>query len=327
MDRAVSRGISIVLTGLSILFCAPGPARSGEKTLFEELSVPLIALAPKPVEFTQPSPRPQAAPTREVSSGFFRDSAKRCRGLAGYGLPRIVSDYRNLYNGTELLNFGVALGGAAILANTSLDEEFQDWYQREIGIPKRWKYHRFVEFVKGFGERDFIVPLALTVAIGYRYFQTVDPIFGRVPSPPGEFFARVTRSYLAGTPLLLMGQYTLGATRPGKREDASHWRFFSGKMNGISGHAFLGSIPFLTAMHMTDNDWLKSMFFIGSFFTGWSRLHDNDHYLSQVLLGWYVGYLSVRAVSKTEGTKLPRGLRVFPVFDGDGVGLGFSFRR
>jgi hypothetical protein len=51
------------------------------------------------------------------------------------------------------------------------------------------------------------------------------------------------------------------------------------------------------------------------------------HFLSQVILGWYLGYLSVRAVSKTEGVQLKKGLTLFPVFESNSVGFGFILRR
>jgi membrane-associated phospholipid phosphatase len=96
----------------------------------------------------------------------------------------------------------------------------------------------------------------------------------------------------------------------------------------VSGHAFIGAVPFITAAQMTDKIWAKGLFYTLSTIPGWSRVNDNAHYLSQVLLGWYLGYLSVRSVSATEGLKpLPRGLTIFPIADGNAVGMGLIYRR
>ena len=86
-------------------------------------------------------------------------------------------------------------------------------------------------------------------------------------------------------------------------------------------------MPFITAAQMIENPWLKGVFYACSVLPAWSRVNDNDHYLSQVILGWYLAYLSARTVSQTEGTKLPKGLTIFPITEGPHVGIGFLYRR
>ena len=66
----------------------------------------------------------------------------------------------------------------------------------------------------------------------------------------------------------------------------------------------------MTAAAMTDEPLLKAAFAAGSLAAGWSRINDNAHYLSQVLLGWTVAYLAVDAVSATEMDRY--GLHVAP---------------
>lgn len=354
MSRGILRGILFVLIGLTATACAPASAFSDDKSLFERLSLPLVALVPKDDEFRSfPPPTISPEPVRHHSvspphpesygkqassvSFFSRPSAGWCRDRLKYGVTRIVSDYRNLYNGHNLLNFGVALGGAAILANTSMDRDFRNWFLREsdakvsrYGTPDgHGNVTKFSWTAKGLGE-PYIVGLFAVSALGYCL--TEDSDLGRGQPLFGEYVMRTTRAYLAGFPALFLGQYTLGAGRPTRgafRENKgeSNWHFFNGDMAGMSGHAFIGAMPFITAAQMTDNYWLKGVFYTCSTFSAWSRLYWDAHYLSQVFLGWYVAYLSVRAVSKTEGTRLPKGLTVFPVCDGDGVGFGVSFRR
>ncbi|GHT13075.1 hypothetical protein FACS1894170_08630 [Planctomycetales bacterium] len=107
----------------------------------------------------------------------------------------------------------------------------------------------------------------------------------------------------------------------------SYWHPFQNS-HGISGHAFIGAVPFMTAAQMTDRPVVKGLFYTMSTFCAWSRIKDDAHYLSQALLGWYLAYLSVRSVSETEGLKpLPRGLTLFPVMDDNSVGFGFLYQR
>jgi membrane-associated phospholipid phosphatase len=100
----------------------------------------------------------------------------------------------------------------------------------------------------------------------------------------------------------------------------SGWQPFEGA-HGASGHAFVGAVPLITAANMTDNWLLKGGLYFASTVVGWSRINDDRHYLSQVCLGWYLGYLAARAVNdtQTEDTRYS----VMPMLDGDGVGVLF----
>jgi hypothetical protein len=83
----------------------------------------------------------------------------------------------------------------------------------------------------------------------------------------------------------------------------------------------------MTAAQMSDKPCIKGLFYVLSTFPAWSRVNDDSHYLSQVVLCWYLAYLSVRAVSATEGHgHLPRGLTLFPVCDGS-VGIGLLYQH
>ncbi len=143
----------------------------------------------------------------------------------------------------------------------------------------------------------------------------------------GNFVARTARGYVTGTPLLLTTQVVLGGNRPAHGQ--SYWKPFSGEDHTASGHAYVGAVPFITAAQMSDNFWAKSAFYTLSALPAWSRVNDDSHYLSQSILGWYLAYLSVRAVSETENQRrLPKGLTIFPVVESNGgVGIGFSLRR
>ena len=102
---------------------------------------------------------------------------------------------------------------------------------------------------------------------------------------------------------------------------SSHWHPFR-RANAVSGHAYIGAIPFITAAQMTDKPVVKGLFYVLSTVCAWSRINDDAHYLSQAVLGWYLAYLSVRAVTKTESRRpLPRGLTIFPLSGAGVVGI------
>ena len=242
----------------------------------------------------------------------------------------IASDFRNLYSFDSAKNFGVVLLGAGMLANTQMDQNFQNWHGKHI----RSGFTDDMAFAaKQFGEGQIFIPIMATSAVTYRFFQQRR---GLREHPLGEFTARTTRGYLVGAPALIAFQSLLGAGRPVFDEShpsrgvnvphASRWEPFR-FANGVSGHAFIGAVPFITAAQMTDKPVVKGLFYALSTTTAWSRVNDDAHYLSQVILGWYLAYLSVRAVSQTESSRrLPRGLTIFPITNESSAGLGVHYR-
>ena len=85
------------------------------------------------------------------------------------------------------------------------------------------------------------------------------------------------------------------------------------------------SVPFLTLAGMIDDPWAKCFFYACSPWTGLSRINDNVHYLSQVWLGWWLGYLACDAVNKTEKEKGP--VMLTPLCTPEMTGLGFIYQH
>ncbi len=104
----------------------------------------------------------------------------------------------------------------------------------------------------------------------------------------------------------------------------SYWRPFHNS-HGASGDAFIGAVPFITAADMTDNYFLKAAFFLGSAMVAFERVDVNQHYLSQAILGWSLGYMAATAVGKTEHDD--RAVMFGPVVTPDLVGVGIDIRR
>ena len=135
--------------------------------------------------------------------------------------------------------------------------------------------------------------------------------------------ARSLRGLLVGAPVVGFLQVATGGSRPGEADYGSYWRPLNDD-NGVSGHSFLGAVPFLVAAKRADGLLLKTAFFVGSGLAGYSRLNDDAHYLSQVLLGWWVAYLSVEATQLTEQSHLQ--YRLVPLTIDGLVGVGVELR-
>jgi hypothetical protein len=218
-------------------------------------------------------------------------------------------DYENFYTCWNLTLVGLGVAVAAPLANTSADESIRNWYQSRAHSRALNDFANVMNYGAPYW---MVVPFAAEGAA----------LFGLAPDDythDGGFFEwgnRSIRALAVGYPPVLAGYVLLGASRPG--QGGSEWRPFN-DWHGVSGHTFDEAIPFLTAAAMTDDPWLKVPLFLGSFAGGWARIHADQHYFSQVVLGWWMAYLAVRRV---DDTQRDRAVTFMPgTEDGPGVGV------
>ena len=80
---------------------------------------------------------------------------------------RIFADFGNLYNQNNVKNFGVAILGAGVMANTTIDEKIQHWHAKQTlsGFSQELS-----EFSKVFGEGKYFIPVMVTSAFAYRFW-------------------------------------------------------------------------------------------------------------------------------------------------------------
>jgi hypothetical protein len=235
-----------------------------------------------------------------------------------YGHPvweNLINDQRNFYSCGSLEWLAGGIGGAAILANTSLDEQFRQAVHGPAGANST-----DLNWMKGFGSGQYVIPSLAGIWVVDYWLDS--------SSPPGtrpyadwleEWSGRSLRGLIVGAVPLLSLQYILGPSRPGASSAGSHWTPFQSS-HGVSGHAFVGAVPFWTAAQLTDCVPLQIGFYGMGTLAGISRIHTDSHYLSQVLLGYWLAGLSVAAVDNTEWQK--RQWLITPtVFENGGAGM------
>ena len=206
------------------------------------------------------------------------------------------------------------IGVAAPFANTNIDHDFRNWWQDDV----RDDFSDDVASVfKPFGEGRYLLPAWAGLTM-LRYWGPDSPWI----EGPGLWGERALRAFMVGGPSLYFWQYALGAGRPTERPDSWRWTPFEDS-NGVSGHSFLGAVTFVTAAQMCDEPFLKAGFYALSFVPALSRINDDAHYLSQVGLGWWFGYLSVVAVTNTD---LDARVQIVPMAMADGPGMGLAVR-
>ncbi|MFQ5645672.1 MAG: phosphatase PAP2 family protein [bacterium] len=224
---------------------------------------------------------------------------KREKGFYGEIWKRVTHDYGNFYAGPgNLLKMSLGVGAASLMANTSADQNFRNWYKDNH---RNGRTDDFSKLAKLLGEGKYLVPLSLGTAIlGETLLRDTGA------SRLGNWGEKTARAYLVGAPAVLLLQRTLGASRPDEHEESSSekqnrkkrnsaYRFWNDN-NGVSGHAFVGAVPFITAAQMTDRLYGKITCYLLSGLAAFSRVNDDAHYLSQSLLGWSLAYLSAESV-------------------------------
>jgi membrane-associated phospholipid phosphatase len=205
---------------------------------------------------------------------------------------KVLEDYRNFYSCDSLVCLTAAFGAGALMANTGFDSTMQAAWQRSV-VPT--DLGTFFTGCKDVGEGRY----ALAV------FGTAGLVGLALEGRPGgdilgEWGSRSLRMFIVGAPPVYVLQLATGASRPLEHSSAgSQWKPFTDD-NGVSGHAFVGAIPFLAAADMVENPVAKGALYVCSTFVGFSRMTTDSHFPSQVFLGWYLAWASSRAVSGTE---------------------------
>lgn len=244
-------------------------------------------------------------PSDLVETGWFEPTAS-----STLHWKSIFDDHRNYYQSHTFRSMLRPLIVAGTLANSSADQEIHDWYQEKI---RNDATDDFSKVVKHFGEQWEVVPV---------YFGA--SIIGRMTDVPPSVQVwgdRSIRSMIVGVPPLLFAQKALGGSRPRDTPPSSNWHFWADD-NGASGHAFVGAVPFLVAAQLTNIRAMRNSLLFASTFTGLSRINDNAHYTSQVIIGWYLAYMATQSVERTDSNNR---YDIVPMIFDESLGVGVEF--
>jgi len=207
-------------------------------------------------------------------------------GAISRGYEAVKTDFGNFYlDRANLTKLGIGFAGAAVFANTGMDRYIRNKYQNNL------RSHETDEATKIFNiSGTALVLVTVPVYIGTYGAGLL------LHNPTMEEWARKSlRAAVVGGPALVFLATATGGDRP--TEGDSHWKPFQ-NIHGVSGHAYIGAVPFITAAKMSENPYQKAIFYGLSTFTGLSRINDDKHYFSQAALGWYLAYLSCAVVEK-----------------------------
>ena len=211
----------------------------------------------------------------------------------------VRGDLRRFFGRANLLRMAGGLLVGGVLANSPLDANLHAAWQRDLRTPAG---DRMFAGARQCGyARNIVASSGAALVVGILCAS--QPACAAV----GAWGVQMARAGVVAVPLLGTGQGLLGGNRPSDgREQGSYWRVFTYPhgVHGISGHALGGALLFLTAAEMVPHPAVKTALYACSVMPGLSRINTSSHYPSQVLLGWWLAFLTVRTVRRAAGREL-----------------------
>jgi membrane-associated phospholipid phosphatase len=203
----------------------------------------------------------------------------------------IKRDFTTYFKTDNLLMLGNALAASGLFANTAMDRSFRAHWQTDIHSNSTKGFFKLPNAIGGLCY--WYIPIYTSaMAVGFMREHTA---LGDLTYQWGY---RSIRSYVLASIQQFTFATALGNGRP-KNGGDSKWQPFR-HAKGVSGHAVIGAIPFLTAAHMTDPPLLRYSLYALSTLPGLARIDKDAHYFSQVLLGWSIAFLSTQAVYESD---------------------------
>ncbi|MCA9211524.1 MAG: phosphatase PAP2 family protein [Planctomycetales bacterium] len=207
----------------------------------------------------------------------------------------IVADHEAFYSRRNLGDVALVVAVGGLMANTNIDRFVTfDLYHENVRNANSDEWLENLHKPKFFGDAYHAIPV-------YGAAMLAGKLFSQQESTQliGDWGDRSFRTLLVGGPPVLVLQQLTGGSRPGEQDYGSRWRPFADD-NGVSGHSFVGAVPFLSAAYMTDNKILRRTLIAASTLPAISRLNDDAHYASQAMMGWSLAFFAANAVNNTE---------------------------
>lgn len=215
------------------------------------------------------------------------------------------------WNQRDLFSLSVVLGGGFVFFTT--DEYVQDWVQEQ----RTHSSDDASRYIKPFGNGAVLGSLIVSLYLSGELFHQ-DSL---------RHTALQSLESLVISGVLVAGlKFLTGRARPTTGVSPTTFKPFSGSSRYYSlpsGHA---SSAFAVAAVIADNSdrlWVDVLSYSLAALVAVSRLHDNEHWPSDVFLGGVLGYFVGRRISSAQETKASR-LRLTFLPDRSGLALSLS---
>jgi hypothetical protein len=228
---------------------------------------------------------------------------------------RSREDFRNFYTTPNLLCVGIAVIAAAPVANSHADTGIRDWWQGHVRNDRSDSFFTFGN--DQLGDWRWTGGVLIGGAVVGKILEDY---------PAGTtlrtFSTKSLRALIVGAPAVGVLQYGLGGDRP--PDGSSYWQPIR-THEAVSGHAYVGAVPFLTAAYMTDSYALKALFVAGSLYTPVARINDDRNYFSQAALGYVIAVVATHSVFQTDMEHSRIHLAPLPMQDAVGLSVMMKY--
>lgn len=225
-----------------------------------------------------------------VIDGLRRHSAHPRRPASPW--RQVARTGQRLYTRRNFIKLVGATAGGAAISYSGVDEVVDQWHREHA---RGATSDSIAAVAKGFGETEMAF---VALAWGLADWALPGTVIGR-------WGRQCFTATACGLPVLWSWQRILGGSRPSDEKPwGPRYRPFADE-NSVSGHTFLSAIPFLVAAREAGHPVATWGFRALSPVTGWSRINDERHYLSQVLLGYGLALEAVHAAELSPDRPVP----------------------
>lgn len=238
--------------------------------------------------------------------GAAATAPARAEGL----FAALKADYAVHYSADGLAALGLVAGAGGLMAHTEAD----DSAYRPVSAVMSESWSERSEALGDAAQLRSALPVYV-LSLGLGLGAAPESGRGRVATWGGRSLRALA---LGGPQFLFLGRIAGGGT---PADGDGQWQPFEGD-DGVSGHAFFGALPLLTAARMSQDPWLRYGLFTSSALPALARVDARRHDLSQVAMGWGLAYLATATVARDDPEpRLPFEIIPLPLPDGFGVRL------
>jgi hypothetical protein len=255
----------------------------------------------------------------DAIDSFNKEVQSKSRGHQGLIFEKLARDQWRFYSIENAIPIALVFGAGAAVANTQLDNQIQNHFRTSVLRASTDEWFEKLHASKELGNGRYTLP-AFGMAWLAKEWIDGPPALESV----GTWGERSMRGFLVGAGPVIAGQYLTGGSRPSELDRASSWQPLQDN-NGVSGHAFMSSLPFITAAKMTENPYAKVAFYSGSAIGPLSRMNDNAHYPSQIGIGWCIAYLSATAIDHSDSNRPGWSLKPLTTDMGSGLAAEYTW--
>lgn len=230
----------------------------------------------------------------------------------------VVDDAIAHYQPKRLWHLSYWTAANALLSYSEADRPVRTYWQHHLRSDFSDDLSEVAEKIGGVNQLTVMLPLyatALSLPQIHPECQACQMV--------GHWGGASLRMSLLMAPQQVVLTNALGARRP---PHSPKWRPFKGNGRSASGHASYGAIPFFALAASTENRWIKGTAIGLSALPALSRLNDDKHYLSQVVLGWGISWMAYQTITRSDDlTTTDYSMRVEPLKDGARLSFHYGF--